>query len=92
KHTLEFLFYTDDIPGNLEFLLYFDNDFSRKEKMARIKIDDYTPHVVKDGKRSYSIETDLLQIYGYALSEKISNLILSVPDVKNAVLVGIKLF
>jgi predicted ribosome quality control (RQC) complex YloA/Tae2 family protein len=38
--------------------------------------------VKKNNKRIYQIETDLLQLYTYSLSQTVSNLILSVPETK----------
>ena len=88
-HTAGFILSTDDIEGNLELSFTFKNDFDWKEPAGKIKIDDFTPYEIKNGKRIYRVETDLLQLYSYALSEKISNLILFVPNTKNASVSGI---
>ncbi|MEK7180173.1 MAG: hypothetical protein AAB706_01745 [Patescibacteria group bacterium] len=82
KNTLGFSLYTDDTKGNLVLSLSFKNDFGIEEKLGKIRVDDYTPYIVKDGKRLYHIETNLLQLYTYSLSEKISNLTLYIPETK----------
>lgn len=84
RHVIDFTLSTDDVPGNLELTFSFKNDFNTTGNMGSIRIDDYTPYKMKDGRRIYSIETDLLQIYVYALSEKVSDLRLQVPETKNA--------
>ena len=79
-----FSLYTDDIPGNLELFFSFKNDFGVEGPMGRIRVDDYTPLVSRDGRRLYYIETNLLQLYTFSLSEKISDLTLHIPKTKNA--------
>jgi hypothetical protein len=88
-NTVLFSFYTDDIPGNLEFSFSFKNDFGVDREAGSIRVDDYTPYTLKDSKRLYRIETNLLQLYAYSLSEKISNLTLYVPETKGAFVSGI---
>lgn len=88
-HVLGFLLFTDNIPGNLELSFSFNNDFGIDGVMGKIRIDDYTPYVLKDGRRVYAIESDLLQLYTFSLSEKISDLTLSVPETKSASVHGI---
>ncbi len=83
-YTVGFSLYTNDTSGNLILAFLFKNDFGIKEELGKIRVDDYTPYVLKDGKRLYHIETNLLQLYTYSLSEKISNLILYVPETKGA--------
>lgn len=83
-HVADFILSTDNVSGNLELSFSFNSDFGTHEKIGKIRIDDYTPYVVKDSKRVYHIETDLLQVYTFALSEKVSNLILNVPETKSA--------
>lgn len=83
-HTVDFTLVTDTIPGNVELAFSFKNDFGIEGPAGKIRVDDFTPYETKDGKRIYHIKTDLLQLYAYALSEKISNLALSVPDAKHA--------
>jgi hypothetical protein len=83
-HTVNFVLITDNTPGNLELAFSFKNDFMWEGATGKIRVDDFTPYEIKDGKRVYRIETDLLQLYAYALSDKVSNLTLSVPETKNA--------
>lgn len=83
KHLLEFSLITDNAPGNLEILLSFKNDFGVSETAGKIRVDDYTPYTPEDGRRMYRVKTDLLQIYAYALSEKVSDLTLNIPSTKN---------
>lgn len=82
-HTLELTLSTDDIAGNTELSIMFANDLAVTSPTARIRIDDYTPFTRVDGKRVYHIETDLLQIYPYALSQKVSDLTITLPEAKN---------
>ncbi|MDO8604223.1 MAG: hypothetical protein Q7K40_02365 [bacterium] len=82
-HVVDITLYTDNVHGNLELSFYFKNDFDASNELGKIRIDDYTPYVLKGDKRYYHIEVDLLQIYTYALSEKISGLSLYVPEVKS---------
>lgn len=89
-HSVMFTLVTDDIPGNIELLFSFKNDFGWEGPAGRIRVDDFTPHETKDGKRIYRTETNLLQLYSYALSEKISHLVLSVPETKNAFIENIE--
>lgn len=84
-HTLRFSLYTDNIGGNLELSIVFNNEFSDEREVQNIRIDDFTPYVLENNKRIYNIETDLLQIHTYSLSETISNLILYVPETKGAI-------
>ena len=76
-------FYTDDTPGTMYLYFSFRNDFGLDGDLGEIRIDDYTPYIVKNGKRVYSIETNMLQVYAYSLSEKISDFYLNVPESKN---------
>ncbi len=92
KHVVELSFYTNDVAGNLELSFSFKNDFGIEGKNGKIRIDDYTSYDVREGKRLYRIQTDLLQVYAYSLSERISDLVLSVPQSKNMALVEAKLF
>lgn len=82
--TVGLTLFTDDISGNLEISFSFDSNFGIIDNIGKIRIDDYTPHIKKGGKRIYHIEADLLQIYTFALSEKVSNLYLHVPETKSA--------
>lgn len=75
---------TDNAPGNLELSFSFKNDFNADGAAGKIRIDDYTPYLLKDGKRFYTIESNLLQLYTFSLSEKISNLTLFVPEIRGA--------
>ncbi len=84
NNTLGFTLYTDNSPGNLYLSFSFKNDFGVEGEVGEIRIDDYTYYTIENNKRVYHIETDLLQIYAYALSEKISNLVLHIPEEKNA--------
>lgn len=83
-YTVGFTLTTDNTPGNLELFFAFKNDFEWEGTAGKIRIDDFTPYEIKDGKRVYRIETNLLQLYAYALSEKVSYLTLLIPDAKNA--------
>jgi len=83
-HTVKFLLCTDNTSGNLELSFSFNNDFGIERGTGKIRVDDYTPYILKDNKRLYYIETDLLQIYSYSLSEKISGLTLHIPKLKNS--------
>lgn len=83
-HMLALLLTTDDIEGNVELLISFKNDFSWETAAGKIRVDDFTPHEAKDGKRIYRIQADLLQLYAYALSENVSRITISVPETKNA--------
>ncbi len=87
-HTVGFSFSTDDAPGNLEITLSFKNDLNTTGDAGKIRIDDYTPFTLQGGRRIYRIETDLLQLYVFALSEKVSDLMLHIPKTKNALLGG----
>ena len=84
-------FYTDDISGNLEFTFSFQNDFGVDGPMGAIRIDDFTPYTLDNGKRVYHIKTNILQVYTYALSDKISDFSLHVPKEKNPVIENIYL-
>lgn len=84
KDEVSFSLYTDNVSGNLELSFSFRNDFNADGKTGRIRIDDYTPYTLKENKRLYHIETSLLQLPSYSLSERISNLTLFVPETKNA--------
>lgn len=88
-HVLGFSLSTDNTPGNLELSFSFKNDFNVDGAAGKIRIDDYTPYLLKDGRRVYAIESDLLQLYTFSLSEKISDLTLSVPETKSAFVHGI---
>ncbi|MBI3442697.1 MAG: hypothetical protein HY007_02935 [Candidatus Sungbacteria bacterium] len=81
-HRLSLELVTDDIPGNIELPLAFTNDFVKKSA-ARVRIDDFTPYVLAENKRRYALTADLLQIYIYALSERVGNLMLEFPPRKN---------
>lgn len=83
-HTVKFLLCTDNASGNLELSFSFNNDFGTEKGAGKIRVDDYTHYILKDNKRLYYIETDLLQLYPYSLSERISNLTLYVPKVKKS--------
>ena len=83
-HLVIFSFSTDNVPGNLEITFSFKNDFDVTGAASKIRVDDYTPFFLEDGRRVYRMETDLLQVYAYALSEKVSNLRLHIPKTKNA--------
>ena len=87
KHVVGLTLSTDDTPGNLELSFFFKNDFNADGTMGNIRIDDYTFYKVEDDRRIYAIETDLLQIYAYALSDKISDLTLYIPETKNPLLI-----
>ncbi|MCK5059899.1 MAG: hypothetical protein KAR00_02005 [Candidatus Pacebacteria bacterium] len=89
SNTVGLSFYTDDIPGNLEFYFSFKNDFGLDGKAGAIRIDDFTPYIIENEKRLYHIETNMLQIYAYALSDKVSELFLYVPKEKNPVITNI---
>ncbi|MBI2120770.1 MAG: hypothetical protein HYT94_04070 [Parcubacteria group bacterium] len=84
KHILQFTLITDNIPGNLELSISYKNDFGWEGTAGKIRVDDFTPHEVENDKRVYRIETNLLQLYSYALSQNVSNLTLSIPETKNA--------
>lgn len=86
-----FSFYTDDVPGNLEFSFSFKNDFGVEGKAGAIRIDDYTPYTIENGKRLYHIETNMLQVYTYALSNAVSEFSLQIPKEKNPAVVDIYL-
>lgn len=88
-HTVGFSLSTDNTPGNLELSFSFKNDFNADGAAGKIRIDDYTSYVLKDGRRFYTIESDLLQLSVFSLSETVSNLTLSVPKTKNASVGGI---
>lgn len=83
-HRAGFTLHTDNASGNLELAFSFKNDFNTEEKLGKIRIDDYTNYVLEDNKRVYFVETDLLQLYAFSLSEYVSNLILHIPEHKNA--------
>jgi hypothetical protein len=83
-HTVGFTLFTDDTPGNVELSFSFKNDFGWEGASGKIRVDDFTPHEIKDRKRIYRIETNLLQLYVFALSKKVSHLVLSVPETKGA--------
>jgi hypothetical protein len=83
-HTLSFTLETENVSGNLELDLLFKNDFGIESSTGTIRIDDYAPFTLVDGRRVYHLTTDLLQIYTYALSEKVSALTLRVPATKEA--------
>ena len=84
-----FSLYTDNTPGNLELSFSYKNDFNIDGAMGKIRIDDYTPYTLKDDKRLYKIESNLLQLYTFSLSERISNLALSIPETKGAFAGGV---
>jgi hypothetical protein len=90
-HTLEFTLSTADIAGNVEISVMFTNDIDVTGATARIRIDDYTPFTRVEGKRKYHIETDLLQIYPYALSQKVSDLTLHLPEAKSPTITEVTL-
>ncbi|MDP2705025.1 MAG: hypothetical protein U1D31_01160 [Patescibacteria group bacterium] len=90
-NVVEFSLYTDNVPGNLEFTFSFTSDFTIEGKAGAVRIDDYTPYTIKDGKRLYHIEINMLQIYTYALSQNISDFLLHVPKEKNPVVMGVYL-
>lgn len=75
---------TDNVPGNLEFSFTFKNDFDLNGTAGKIRVDDYTPYILIDGRRSYNIETNLLQLFAYALSNSTSNVVIHAPTTKNA--------
>jgi|GEM_PF-6782801 len=83
-HAISFTLTTDDAPGNVEILISFKNDFGWNVPSGRVGVDDFTPFEIKNGKRVYRSNVELLQLYSYALSEKVSDIVLSVPDAKNA--------
>lgn len=83
-HIVKFTILTDNTSGNMELSFSFKNDFGVEGAVGKIRVDDFTPHEIKNGKRLYRIETDLLQLYAYALSKNISRLTISVPNAKNA--------
>ena len=83
-NTVGFSLYTDNTPGNVYISFSFKNDFEVGGKMGEIRIDDFTPYKLENGKRAYQIETNLLQIYTYALSKKVSNLTINIPEEKNS--------
>lgn len=91
-HTVTFTLITDNIPGNLEISFSFENNLNIDSEIGKIRIDDYTNHVLINGKRVHFIKTDLLQLFPFALSEKISNLTIFIPDLKNTSIGNIKLF
>lgn len=91
-HMLDFFVAIEDVPGNLEFGISFKNDFGIPGEIGTIRIDDYTPYIIKDTKRIYHLQTDLLQLIPFALSKEISNVILSVPSAKNAAIGAEKIF
>jgi hypothetical protein len=84
-HKVTFSLSTLDIPGNVELMFSFKNDFNAGDRIGKLKIDDYAPYTVRDGRRIYQIETDMLQLYAYSLSNRVSDLLLSVTPVKEAV-------
>lgn len=84
-HTLGFSLHTDNSNGNLELLLIFNHEFSGPKETQRIRIDDFTHHSLENNTRVYHIEINLLQIHTYSLSDTISNLVLYIPEIKNAV-------
>ena len=86
-----FSFYTDDIPGNLEFSFSFKNDFGVDGEAGKIRVDDYTPYTIENGKRLYHIEVNMLQVYVYALSNKVSEFSLYVPKEKNPSIIDVNL-
>jgi hypothetical protein len=83
-NTVDFTLYTDNTEGNLSLRFFFKNDFDANFALVKIKIDEYTPYEIENGKRKYHVNINLLGTYAFALSEKISHLTLSVPDTKNA--------
>lgn len=85
-NTLGFSLYTDNINGNLELLLTFNNEFNDKEETQRIRIDDFTQYSPEDNTRVHHIELNLLQIHTYSLSDTVSNLKIYVPETKNAII------
>jgi hypothetical protein len=89
-HMVDFTLYTDNTGGNVSLHLFCKNDFDVNFATVNIKIDEYTPYEIQDGKRKYHISIDLLGTYVFALSEKISHLVLYVPDTKNASVSNIK--
>ncbi|MEK7607803.1 MAG: hypothetical protein AAB484_02710 [Patescibacteria group bacterium] len=91
-HTVVFTLITDNVPGNIKLAFYFKNDFDMRDVVGNIRVDDYTSYKTLGDKRVYRIRTDLLQLFSFALSEKISDLIISVPNLKNAAISEIKLF
>jgi hypothetical protein len=89
KHLLTFTLLTDDVSGNLKPSISFVGDFGLGKDVGLIRVDDYTAGKVIGGKRSYTITTDLLQIYGYALSKEVSHITLSIPQEKNAMVTSV---
>lgn len=90
-HRMGLWIYTDNVAGNVEIPVSFNNDFNLATPTGTIRIDDYTPYTIIDSKRVYHIETDLLQLIPFALSNSVSDLAVHIPEVKNAVIVGISL-
>lgn len=85
-NTLGFSLYTDNINGNLELLLTFNNEFSDKKETQRIRIDDFTKYSLEGNTRIHYMELNLLQIHTYSLSDTISNLKIHIPETKNAII------
>jgi len=85
-NTLGFSLYTDNSNGNLELLLTFKNEFNGEEETQKIRIDDFTHYSVENNTRVHYIETNLLQIHTYSLSNTVSNIKLYIPETKKAII------
>jgi hypothetical protein len=86
NRTLNITISTGNTSGNLEIPISFKNDFTEKTILGNLRIDDYTQFTVVNNRRIYNIEVNLLQIYTYALSKKVSNLSIMIPTTKDALL------
>ncbi|MDP3996371.1 MAG: hypothetical protein Q8P86_01605 [bacterium] len=82
--TVEFVLTTDNVSGNIELSFSYNNDFETTGEAGKIRVDDYTAYLTNADKRLYKITINLLQIYTYSLSSKVSELTLHIPDSKNS--------
>jgi hypothetical protein len=90
EHILHLTLLTDHVPGTFDLVLSFDTDIEIRGE-ARIRIDDYTPFSIVEGKRVYSIQADLSEIVLYDLSSAVSNLRVVAPQKKNAQILSVTL-